>query len=229
MAEHTHITQCRRCGTCCIKGGPALHLADKTLIDEGIIPANCLYTLRKGEMARDPFSDKPTELNIELIKVKGQSGKWTCTFFEIANTQCRIYIHRPAECRALQCWNTAEFAKAHKDEHLTRQHLLTGMAGLWDVIVDHEERCAYAKIKHWVAQLEGNQHQVMMQNIIEAVRYDKAIRNLIVEKGNLDPGMTDFLFGRSLVQTMPMFGIHVRKDDEGYKLIKSGPDYTAHQ
>ena len=101
------------------------------------------------------------------------------------------------------------------------------MAGLWDVIVDHEERCAYAKIKQWVAQMVDNTQQVAMQSIIEAVRYDKEIRNLVIEKGNRDPEMTDFIFGRPLTQTMHMFGIQVKQDGEGYKLIKSGPDYTA--
>ena len=227
MASETNITECQRCGTCCQKGGPALHLSDKALIDEGIIPASCLYTLRKGELARDPFSEKLTELNTELIKIRGQSDKWTCSYFEIENSQCRIYKHRPVECRALQCWDTAEFVTTYQVEHLTRQHLLEDMAGLWDVIVDHEERCAYAKIKQWVAQLVDNTQQVAMQSIIEAVRYDKEIRNLVIEKGNLDPEMTDFIFGRPLTQTMHMFGIQVKQDDEGYKLIKSGPDYTA--
>ena len=227
MALDTNITECQRCGTCCQKGGPALHLSDKALIDEGIIPANCLYTLRKGELARDPFSEKLTELNSELIKIRGQSDKWTCTYFETESSQCRIYSHRPVECRALQCWDTAEFVKTYKGEHLTRQHLLEDMAGLWDVIVDHEERCAYTKIKQWVSRLVGNKQQVAMQSIIEAVRYDKEIRNLVVEKGNLDPEMTDFLFGRPLTQTMHMFGIQIKQDGEGYKLIKSGPDYTA--
>ena len=58
---------CQRCGTCCQKGGPALHQVDKELVDEGHLPASCLYTLRCGELARDPISGDLVELPTELI------------------------------------------------------------------------------------------------------------------------------------------------------------------
>ncbi|MEZ4565785.1 MAG: hypothetical protein R2860_02065 [Desulfobacterales bacterium] len=48
-------TSCQRCGTtCCRKGRPAHHLEDKACCwADGAIPLTALYTLRKGELARD--------------------------------------------------------------------------------------------------------------------------------------------------------------------------------
>ena len=45
--------ECRRCGTCCEKGGPALHGEDRPLVDRGQVPARCLFTIRAGEPVRD--------------------------------------------------------------------------------------------------------------------------------------------------------------------------------
>jgi len=229
MAPHKQIHECQRCGTCCQKGGPALHQADKPLVDQGILPASCLYTLRRGELARDPVSEDLIELPTELIKLKGQNESWTCTFFAVDDAQCRIYAHRPLECRSLKCWDTAEFEKLYPSNRLTRRDLLEDVPGLWELVTDHEKRCAYAAIKKLVAQLVANDRDAVMQMLVEAARFDTEIRNLAVEKAGLDVAMTDFLFGRPLMQTITMFGIKVEKHDDGYKLIKCGPDYSAAQ
>jgi len=229
MVSHTHIHECQRCGTCCQKGGPALHRADKPLVDEGILPASCLYTLRCGELARDPISGGLVELPTELIKLKGRNESWTCTFFETGDAQCRIYAHRPLECRSLKCWNTTEFEKIYHSERLSRRDLLENISGLWDLVIDHEARCAYATIKKLVAQLTHTNRDAAVQMLVEAVRFDTEIRKLVVEKGALDAAMTDFLFGRPLMQTLTMFGLKIEKQNGEYKLIKSGPDYTVTQ
>jgi Fe-S-cluster containining protein len=229
MVSPTKINACQRCGTCCQKGGPALHLDDKPLVDRGIISASCLYTLRCGELVRDLVTDRLVELPTELIKLKGQKESWTCTFFESGDARCQIYKDRPLECRALKCWDTADFEKIYRSDRLARRDLLEEMAGLWELIFDHEARCAYSTIKQLVSQLADSDREAALQKIIETVRYDMEIRNLVIEKGSLDSGMTDFLFGRPLMQTMTMFGIKIEKHDDSYKVIKSGKDYTAVQ
>ena len=45
--------ECKRCGTCCREGGPALHRVDHDLVASGKIPLKDLYTIRKEELARD--------------------------------------------------------------------------------------------------------------------------------------------------------------------------------
>ena len=199
------------------------------MVDQGTLPASCLYTLRRGELARDPISGNLVELPTELIKLKGQNESWTCTFFATDDAQCRIYRHRPLECRSLKCWDTAEFEKNYSSDRLTRRDLLEKIPGLWELVTDHEMHCAYATIKKLVAQLAHNDREAAVQMIIEAVRFDTEIRNLVVEKAGLDTAMTDFIFGRPLMETITMFGIKIEEHDGGYKLIKRGPDYTAAQ
>jgi len=42
-------------------------------------------------------------------------------------------------------------------------------------------------------------------NVTELIEYDKIIRELVVKKGELDPELLDFLFGRPLLVTMNHF------------------------
>ena len=53
-----NITGCMRCGTCCTKGGPALHKEDKDILLDGHIGRERLVTIRKGELAFSPISGK---------------------------------------------------------------------------------------------------------------------------------------------------------------------------
>ncbi len=50
---------CDRCGTCCRQGGPALHIQDRHLVAPGFLGFDVLVTIRRGELARYPLSDRP--------------------------------------------------------------------------------------------------------------------------------------------------------------------------
>jgi Fe-S-cluster containining protein len=92
-------TGCRRCGACCIKGGPALHRKDRPLVTQGVIGLRFLYTLREGELAMDNVAGGLCPVSDDIIKIKGQGHGWTCVFFDAAVKGCQIYASRPAECR----------------------------------------------------------------------------------------------------------------------------------
>jgi len=79
--KNAHITECIGCGTCCKKGGPSFHVADKPLIDKGIILTKYLFTIRKGELAYDNVRQALLPLSSELIKIKGKNNSSTCIFF----------------------------------------------------------------------------------------------------------------------------------------------------
>jgi hypothetical protein len=49
----TALDHCRQCGTCCRKGGPAIHREDKKLLENGHIPLRYLFTIRKNEPVYD--------------------------------------------------------------------------------------------------------------------------------------------------------------------------------
>ena len=211
------IKGCIRCGTCCEKGGPALHQEDRMLIEKGRIPSKHLYTIRKGELAHDNVKGRLMPVDSDVIKIKGKEDSWTCIFFDEHHKGCAIYSHRPLECRALKCWDTDELEKMYAGHRLTREDLISKVEGLWDLIKDHQAHCDYEKIKNLIGDLDGPHQGRARKKIMEIIQYDAEIRKLVLEKGGLDPAMLEFLFGRPLAQTLPGYGINVRQ--EGKKTI----------
>ena len=65
MKSDNSISECKRCGTCCKKGGPCFHVEDKMLIEKGVILIKYLYTIRKGEPAYDKIRHFVKELDGE--------------------------------------------------------------------------------------------------------------------------------------------------------------------
>lgn len=220
--RHQNNNQCQRCGVCCEKGGPSLHHEDRHLVDSGRIPARCLFTIRRGELARDNVKDSLAALTTEIIKIKGQSGRWTCLFYDALSRGCGIYKHRPLECRALNCRDTRRIARVYATDRLTRQDLLSDVQGLWELVEDHEQHCSYqnldAQVRDGVQGCRLKQESI----ILEVMRYDTHIRQLAVEKGGLDAMMLDFIFGRPLVDTIKMFGIKLVKQNGTDVLVLSG-------
>lgn len=205
------ICACRRCGTCCAKGGPAFHGEDRPLIEKGIIPIRYLYTIRKGELVNDPIRGALLPVNSEVIKIKSKAGLSICTFLDGPEHRCRIYADRPLECRLLKCWDTAAIESIYERDRLSRRDLLAGVSGLWDLIVEHERRCSYDGLEKRVARLRQSPQKEWGGDLGEIVTYDRQIRQLVVEKGMLEPEKLDFLFGRPLDQTLVMFDLHVRR------------------
>ncbi len=221
MTDH-HTDQCQRCGVCCQKGGPSLHHEDRHLVDEGLIPARCLFTLRQGELARDDIRGTLAPLATEIIKIKGRDGRWTCRFHDPRNRGCTIYDHRPMECRVLNCRDTREISTLYDTGRLTRQDLLATVEGLWGLIEAHERRCSYAELDHLVRQVDGEGRLNREEAILEIIRFDAHIRQLAVEKAGMDKRMLDFIFGRALSETMGMFGLKLAKVNGTYRLFVSG-------
>ena len=203
--QNARITECIRCGTCCKKGGPSFHLADKHLIDKGIILSKYLFTIRKGELAYDNVRQELLPLSSELIKIKGKNDSSTCIFFNESKKKCKIYKNRPVECKAMKCWDTREIEKIYSKNRLTRKDLLFGIEGLWGLVKDHQSQCSYEKIKKML-QKQDNGKDAIQKEILEMIRYDTQIRHLVVKKGGMDSEILDFLFGRPLTVTIKPFG-----------------------
>jgi Fe-S-cluster containining protein len=213
------ITECNRCGTCCKKGGPSFHLEDKMLIEKGIILSKHLYTIRIGELSHDNIKECLLPAASDIIKIKGQKDSWTCIFFDEKENECIIYDNRPLECRVLKCWDTREIEKIYSKNRLTRKDLISTIGGLWDLIEDHQTQCSYDKLKHFIEALNGSKKDDTLKGILDIIEYDTRIRKLVVQKGGLEPDMTDFLFGRPLTETIRMYGFKVTKTDNHYRLV----------
>ncbi len=202
-------SECQRCGTCCKKGGPSFHLADKDLIEKGVIHTRCLYTLRKGEMAYDNVRQCLEPVGSDIIKIKAKGDSLTCMFFDEAQNACTIYESRPMECRALKCWDTAELEAMYAEQRLKREDLLCQIEGLWDLIKEHQERCNYDTIHELVKAINLKKGGNARQKLAERIQFDVEIRKLVVARAGLEEDMLDFLFGRPLSETIKNLGLKI--------------------
>ena len=213
------ISECQRCGTCCKKGGPAFHRADKTLIDEGVIHSKYLFTIREGELAFDNVRQCLETVRTDIIKIKKQKDSLTCIFFNERQSACTIYENRPLECRALKCWDTKELEDLYAKTRLTRKDLISEIEGLWSLIKDHQERCNYETIQRLVNAIKSNRDDDAREKLVEIIQFDAEIRKLVASKAGLEAEILDFLFGRPLMETIRNFGLKVQT--EGKKTILS--------
>jgi len=213
------ITECIRCGTCCKKGGPSFHLEDKVLIEKGIILSKYLYTIREGELCYDNVKKSILPAASDILKIKGQKDSLTCIFFNEKENECTIYDNRPLECRALKCWDTREIERIYSKNRLTRKDLISPIEGLWDLIEDHQNRCSYETFKLFIDALNKDKKDEVLNGILDIIKYDAQIRELVVQKGSLDPEMTDFIFGRPITETIRIYGFKIIKQNDNYRLI----------
>jgi Fe-S-cluster containining protein len=210
-------TSCDRCAGCCTGGGPVLRQADAHLIRSGRIPSKYLYTIRKGEFLFNKDQMKLIPAETDLIKIKINKETFECLFME-ADSHCSIYGTRPIECRAFKCWDTKEIEDKYGEKPLERADILSDVEGLWDLIIDHQERCSYAKMKTLTEKLEADEDGTILSEINEIINYDNALRVTIVEKAKVDPEMLHFLIGRPFIETMAMFNFTIEENDGGYVL-----------
>ncbi len=197
---------CARCGTCCEKGGPGLHLADRGLIESGAIPLRDLYTLREGELALDNVRGGLSPLAGDVIRIRERPGSSACFHHDPAAGGCRIYGSRPAECRALACWDTRRITALYDRDRLSRRDLLAGVSDLWELVAEHQRQCDPRRAVALVAALgAGGQSPAPAsepaperRELSEMIAYDGHLRQLAAERGRAPADAMDFLFGRPL-------------------------------
>jgi Fe-S-cluster containining protein len=222
LADNRSATEksgCIRCGTCCMKGGPAFHHDDKMLIEKGIILSKYLYTIRKGEMAYDNVKRHLMPSASDIIKIKSHKGALACVFFDESEHACTIYDKRPLECRVLKCWDTREIEKIYAKNRLTRKDLVSNIAGLWDLIEDHQTRCSHEEFHRLLKMVDGGNKDAALEEILAMIQFDTQVRELAVQKGGLDPDIVNFLFGRPIKETVIMCGFKLEKKGDTYRLV----------
>lgn len=210
-------TQCRRCGTCCRNGGPTLHLEDQPLVDAGKIPLKFLMTFRQGEPVYDNVADRIAPSVTDIIKIKAKPGTPSqCPFYHPEGKGCRIYDHRPLECKTLECWDAAGIEAIYNTRRLTRRHLLAKVDGLWTLVMDHQELCDYGHIAGLADSIRQQPDDSALQReLLELVCYDQSIRQITVEQSKIDTQMLEFLFGRPLDFTISLFQLKLAKGPQG--------------
>jgi len=223
-----NATACRRCGTCCRQGGPALHLEDQELVASGKIPLKDLFTIRRGEPVYDNVTGIIAPSVTDIIKLKEASpGSDVCCFFESASKGCGIYGHRPAECRALQCWDTQPIRALYNCRRLERRHLLVQAAEICELVQEHQQRCDYADVAELADRMKLTSSSEEPHNmLLELIRYDETLRQVTIERAGLNPELLPFLFGRPLSFTIQMFKLKPVRTGSGTRLAPLG---AAHE
>jgi Fe-S-cluster containining protein len=197
-------------------------LEDRELVDSGIIPLKHLMTFRQGEPVYDNVGGSIAPAVTDIIKIKSiRQSSSDCVYYGAARKGCRIYQHRPSECTALQCWDTRKIEAIYNCRRLTRRHLLCNVRGLWDLVTHHQEHCDYAHIAELADRIrQGRQAGAAEEELLELIRFDGHLREVTLQRGNLDPGMLDFLYGRPLSFTIRLFQLGITKTDSG---VRVGP------
>ncbi len=203
------FNQCVRCGTCCLKGGPALHEEDAHLVEAGHIPLDSLYTLRKGELAKDNVTGGFIRLDEELIKIKSKPGVPACRYYDNLLHCCRIYDVRPMECRVLECWDTTALIQMYQERRLNRKKVLKAIPWVLELIDLHEKKCDFQVILGLISLREKGD-PAGAEGLQTLVNQDAQIRWMLIEKGRIDPQILDFLLGRPLSDILELdFAIKV--------------------
>lgn len=208
------LSRCKRCGTCCKKGGPVLHREDKSLLNGGPIKYEQLISIRKGEMAFLPLHDEPEPTAQELVKISGKGKNWECTFFNRQKNSCAIYDHRPLECRLLQCWETSALEAIVGHNTLARVDIITRDNPVMEFIQHHELECPVPRPdKLHIALSSEPEGLEALAELTELVRKDLAIRADAVMRFNIPLSLELFLFGRPLHTILNVYGLSVIEND----------------
>lgn len=213
----TETIQCKQCGKCCEQGGPALHLQDIELIHNGQIPIASLITLRKGELAHNPKTDKIQAILVELVKLIGTGREWNCLYYN-SDKGCMIYEKRPHACQVLECWDTEAILALVEKDTLSRNLILGEDHPMIPIIAEHERICPC----HDLEYLSNNYSRLSAaekKNIEKRVRHDLRFRSRIIKDFDLKLSEELFYFGRPLFQLLQPLGVRVREAQGELHLI----------
>jgi Fe-S-cluster containining protein len=197
---------CIRCGTCCQKGGPALHKEDKKLL-QGHISRENLITLRKGELAFSPLTGKLEPLKQELVKIAGKGKKWVCCYYNEAASSCTLYSHRPLECRLLKCWDTSELLAHIGKDTLTRADIVAPDDPVMQHIETHERQCSLPVVEELLSVLQERKGEPgACAGLAALIHQDLSIRSQAISEFSLSLEAELFFFGRPLFKILSARG-----------------------
>jgi Fe-S-cluster containining protein len=212
--------QCRQCGTCCRKGGPALSREDLALVRQGHIRHDQLVTIRRGEIGYNPATARLEPVEVELLKIRGQGSGWTCLFFVEEENGCAIYAQRPATCRILQCRQPEALLATIYQNTLRRADLINPNDPILAEIERHEQECPGKLFTDLLAESAREEN---LSRLNELVRRDLAIRAEVGQRAGLSLELEFFLFGRPLFKQLAGSGIECVAENGGIRLARNSP------
>lgn len=209
---------CRRCGTCCLQGGPALHTDDLRLLTSGIIPWSSLITVRRGELVHHPLAKGLRAARVELVKLAGSGRQWTCRYYADG---CTIYDHRPLACRALKCWHTKEVEALMEKETIARLDILAEDHVLVPAI-HLQEREFPCELFEEIHASRGEPEAGATAELERRANLELRWRGELVARHSLGLGEELFFFGRPYFQLLQALGFAVGETAYGLRLTWRG-------
>jgi len=211
--------KCMRCGECCRRGSPTLHVQDLELVRSGALPLGSLMTLRAGEPVSSPFEKKPLRLQSERIKLREKPGTSECVFFDSQTELCSKYKSRPWQCRAQACWDPALALKLEEQPFLSRRDVAKEQETLCELIDEHDRRCSFDKLEQAFAELEKSKG-ASIEKLVELVAYEDHFREFVAQELGLPAASLHFFFGRGFSELVGLFGFEVEKGPDGSRTLK---------
>jgi Fe-S-cluster containining protein len=195
--------KCNRCGTCCQKNSPALHLQDLNLIIDGHIAKNQLITYRKGEWIRDNVADTLIKLDQEIIKPVMKNA---CIFYLPENHSCAIYNNRPLECRIQLCSDPEPLKKMYQNNRLIRNDIFSAESPLLELIEYHEKNCPLNNLPKSSKEITKD-IQIEFKKLIQ---FEYHFRYTLFQQTGLQQSDMNFLLGRPIETLLQQSGIKLR-------------------
>jgi len=211
-AYQATLENCLRCGECCELGSPTLLTPDLALFQQEVLTWNEVYTLRAGETVTSREGERAT-LKEERLKVREVPGSRQCWFYLAATGSCRIYQHRPEQCRRQNCWGEPG-PEPETGEFLSRRHLLEKVPEVWDLIQAHEERCTLPRVAWALAETERTPEETQ-DLLFEALHFDHYLRQMLITEWDLAPEALEFLLGRPLPEFLKTLGLSATLTPDG--------------
>ena len=214
--------ECEQCGTCCERGGPALHREDITLVERGVLAIDDLVAVRQGEIVIMPESGKPEATEVELIKIQGKKGAWSCRFLHPSERTCSIYEDRPVSCRLLKCWDPEDVLAITGKKLLNRSDLVADDDPLLPLITLYDQQFTLPDMIEVKVQLASEEHRDhTVKELERMVRNDLLFRSLATERFAIPVSRELFYFGRPLFQLLLPLGLEVKETSDDIQLYYS--------
>lgn len=215
-------TECEKCGTCCERGGPALHVQDRDLLAAGSFGFADVVTIRKGEMVVQLDTGKPETTEVELIKFKGRDGQWCCRFLDPEARTCTIYEHRPQSCRLMKCWDPEEVMAIAGQKLLSRFDLIAEDDPLLPLVRLHDQQCVLPDMVEIAVQLgKPEEREPTLAGLKGMVEKDLMFRTVAIDQFRLSVDLELFYFGRPLFQLLLPLGVTAAETADGIALLYS--------
>ncbi len=214
---------CDCCGTCCRKGGPALHTADRRLVESGVLSPGDMITIRRGEYIFFPLAEEPAPAREEVLKIQGKGSDWRCTFLDSGTSTCTIYRSRPLACRLLKCWDPDDVLGITGRDLVTRFDFVPESHPVFSLMREHEDNCPVPDIALLRAQLaEKKQRHKVLADLTDLVNRDLQVRSGAVRTFRFSLSDELFFFGRPIFQLLVPAGLSLLESTEGLVLQYDG-------